>query len=166
MSFMFQFLAQFFAGFGIGFWKGWKLALVMMSLTPVLAVCGAFMSKVGSQIVVRYLTELPKLYMSSAHVLLNLLNELREKDNMLDLTRFFTTSYINSMILYYWSRNARFYLSYATKIAFDTRFSHQHFKISPLENAMFFMDVNIYNSVTKRIQVISFFLNRLVGYRF
>ena len=47
VSFIFQFLAQFFAGFGIGFWKGWKLALVMMSLTPVLAVCGAFMSKVN-----------------------------------------------------------------------------------------------------------------------
>ncbi|KAL4217465.1 tRNA N6-adenosine threonylcarbamoyltransferase [Mactra antiquata] len=44
-SFAVQFLAQFFAGFIIGFYKGWKLALVMMSLTPLLAVCGAFLSK-------------------------------------------------------------------------------------------------------------------------
>ena len=46
VSFIFQFLAQFIAGFTIGFVYGWKLALVMMSLTPLLAVCGAFLSKV------------------------------------------------------------------------------------------------------------------------
>ena len=47
VSFIFQFLAQFIAGFTIGFVYGWKLALVMMSLTPLLAVCGAFLSKVS-----------------------------------------------------------------------------------------------------------------------
>ena len=47
VSFMFQFLAQFIAGFTIGFVYGWKLALVMMSLTPLLAICGAFLSKVN-----------------------------------------------------------------------------------------------------------------------
>lgn len=46
VSFMFQFLSQFLAGFAIGFVKGWKLALVMMSLTPVLAMCGAFLARV------------------------------------------------------------------------------------------------------------------------
>ena len=28
-------------GFGIGFWKSWELTLVMMSLTPVLAIAGS-----------------------------------------------------------------------------------------------------------------------------
>lgn len=49
-SFAIQFVAAFFAGFAIGFWKGWKLALVMMSLTPLLAVCAAFMMKVSGQL--------------------------------------------------------------------------------------------------------------------
>ncbi|XP_067658455.1 ATP-dependent translocase ABCB1-like isoform X1 [Haliotis asinina] len=40
-----QFFSAFISGFVIGFIKGWKLTLVMMSLTPVLAIAGAFMSK-------------------------------------------------------------------------------------------------------------------------
>ena len=38
------------------------------------------------------------------------------------------------------SANARFYLSYDTKIAFNSRFAYQNVKISPLENVL--MDVN------------------------
>ncbi|KAL3862668.1 hypothetical protein ACJMK2_008621 [Sinanodonta woodiana] len=45
VSLCIQFVAAFAGGFGIGFWKGWKLTLVMMSLTPVLAICAAFFSK-------------------------------------------------------------------------------------------------------------------------
>ncbi|XP_045177444.2 ATP-dependent translocase ABCB1-like isoform X2 [Mercenaria mercenaria] len=44
-SYAIQFLAQFSSGFAIGFWKGWKLSLVMMSLSPLLAIGGAFLSK-------------------------------------------------------------------------------------------------------------------------
>jgi ABC-type multidrug transport system fused ATPase/permease subunit len=47
-SYAIQFTAQFFSGFAIGFWKGWKLSLVMMSLSPLLAIGAAFMSKVIS----------------------------------------------------------------------------------------------------------------------
>lgn len=43
-SFTFQYTAQFFSGFAIGFWKSWKMTLVMMSVTPILAVSAAIMS--------------------------------------------------------------------------------------------------------------------------
>ncbi|KAK3611392.1 hypothetical protein CHS0354_036589 [Potamilus streckersoni] len=46
VSLCIQFGAAFLCGFGIGFWKGWKLTLVMMSLTPLLAICAAFFSKI------------------------------------------------------------------------------------------------------------------------
>ncbi|XP_071944971.1 ATP-dependent translocase ABCB1-like [Antedon mediterranea] len=39
-----QFLSQLISGFAIGFWKSWELTLVMMSFTPLLAICGAFMA--------------------------------------------------------------------------------------------------------------------------
>lgn len=42
-----QFLSQFFSGFIIAFVYNWKLTLIMMSLTPILAICGMFMAKVG-----------------------------------------------------------------------------------------------------------------------
>ena len=45
-SFCLQYTAQFLSGFAIGFWKGWKMALVMMSLTPLLAICAGFFSVV------------------------------------------------------------------------------------------------------------------------
>ncbi|XP_064599295.1 ATP-dependent translocase ABCB1-like isoform X2 [Liolophura sinensis] len=40
-----QWFAAFIAGFVIGFIKGWKLTLVMMSLSPLLAICASFMGK-------------------------------------------------------------------------------------------------------------------------
>ncbi|CAG5131707.1 unnamed protein product, partial [Candidula unifasciata] len=43
-----QFLAQFVAGFIIGFIKGWKLTLVIMSLSPILAICSGLLGKVMS----------------------------------------------------------------------------------------------------------------------
>nr|XP_022339240.1 multidrug resistance protein 1-like isoform X1 [Crassostrea virginica] len=43
-SFTFQYTAQFFSGFAIGFWKSWKMTLVMMSVTPLLAVSAGVMS--------------------------------------------------------------------------------------------------------------------------
>ena len=36
-----QFSGMFFAGFIIGFLYGWKLTLVLLSVTPLLAICGA-----------------------------------------------------------------------------------------------------------------------------
>ncbi|XP_069111959.1 ATP-dependent translocase ABCB1-like isoform X2 [Argopecten irradians] len=45
MGFCFQYLAAFFGGFAIGFWKSWKMTLVMMSLTPLMAFCAALFSK-------------------------------------------------------------------------------------------------------------------------
>ncbi|KAK3105070.1 hypothetical protein FSP39_016614 [Pinctada imbricata] len=44
-SFLLQYTAQFISGFAIGFWKGWKMTLVMMSLSPLLAICAGFFSK-------------------------------------------------------------------------------------------------------------------------
>ncbi|XP_033097909.1 ATP-dependent translocase ABCB1-like [Anneissia japonica] len=44
ISFVMQFTSQLVAGFAIGFWKSWELTLVMMSFTPLLAICGAFMA--------------------------------------------------------------------------------------------------------------------------
>ncbi|XP_035829454.1 ATP-dependent translocase ABCB1 [Aplysia californica] len=41
-----QFLAQFLAGFILGFARGWKLTLVIMSLTPLLAIGAAVLGKV------------------------------------------------------------------------------------------------------------------------
>lgn len=41
-----QFLSQFVAGFVVGFVRGWKLTLVMMSLTPVLAIFAGILGKV------------------------------------------------------------------------------------------------------------------------
>ncbi len=39
---------NFVAGFGIAFFYSWKLTLVMMSLTPFLALLGFFIAKVES----------------------------------------------------------------------------------------------------------------------
>jgi ABC-type multidrug transport system fused ATPase/permease subunit len=47
-SFTLQYTAQFFAGFAIGFWKSWKMTLVMMSITPVLAVSAGIFSVVST----------------------------------------------------------------------------------------------------------------------
>ena len=49
-SFCLQYTAQFLSGFAIGFWKGWKMALVMMSLTPLLAICAGFFSVVSTEV--------------------------------------------------------------------------------------------------------------------
>ncbi|XP_059164342.1 ATP-dependent translocase ABCB1-like [Physella acuta] len=40
-----QFLSQFLAGILLGFVKGWKMTLVLMSLTPLLAICAAVLGK-------------------------------------------------------------------------------------------------------------------------
>ncbi|CAL1527237.1 unnamed protein product [Lymnaea stagnalis] len=40
-----QFLSQFLAGFLLGFIKGWKMTLILMSLTPILAICAAVLGK-------------------------------------------------------------------------------------------------------------------------
>jgi len=40
-----QFYSTFIAGFALGFTKGWKLTLVLLAVTPVLAICGGFMMK-------------------------------------------------------------------------------------------------------------------------
>ena len=62
----------------------------------------------------------------TAHVLLNLLNELGEKDKIRGfaehLIGFPPTSLINSII--HGSTNASFYLSYDTKIAFYEQILH------------------------------------------
>ncbi|XP_060570521.1 ATP-dependent translocase ABCB1-like isoform X2 [Ruditapes philippinarum] len=44
-SYAIQFTAQFSFCFAIGFWKGWKLSFVIMSLSPLLAIGAAFKSK-------------------------------------------------------------------------------------------------------------------------
>ena len=42
----FQFFCAFLAGFIIGFIKGWKLTLVILAISPLLAISGGFMGKV------------------------------------------------------------------------------------------------------------------------
>ncbi|XP_023931974.1 multidrug resistance protein 1-like [Lingula anatina] len=68
-----QFLAQFVAGFAFGFWKGWKMALVMMSLTPLLAVASAFMSKV----IASYSTREQQAYAAAGSVAEEVLSSIR-----------------------------------------------------------------------------------------
>ncbi|KAJ3085456.1 Multidrug resistance protein 1, partial [Quaeritorhiza haematococci] len=46
MGFVIQHMTTFIAGFVIAFTKGWQLALVLISVFPLLAGCAAFMSKV------------------------------------------------------------------------------------------------------------------------
>ena len=41
-----QSFATFVAGFVIGFTRGWRLALVILSVVPLLAICGAFMARI------------------------------------------------------------------------------------------------------------------------
>ena len=48
-SLFIQFASAFVAGFVVGFVYNWKLTLVMMSLTPLLAATGAFMAVVGDR---------------------------------------------------------------------------------------------------------------------
>jgi len=43
-----QFSSMFIGGFAVGFVYGWKMALVILSVTPILMVCGAFLGMVDS----------------------------------------------------------------------------------------------------------------------
>ena len=45
-----QYSTTFVAGFAIGFTSGWRMALVILSVVPVLAVCGAFMGTIMSRL--------------------------------------------------------------------------------------------------------------------
>ncbi|XP_033108642.1 ATP-dependent translocase ABCB1-like [Anneissia japonica] len=44
-----QYFGQFISGFAVGFYKSWELSLVMMSLTPLLAICGTIITKIVTQ---------------------------------------------------------------------------------------------------------------------
>lgn len=50
LALFFQYVAAFFAGFIVGFIYGWKLTLVIISISPLLAISGGFMAKVESLI--------------------------------------------------------------------------------------------------------------------
>ena len=43
----FQYFATFIAGFVVGFIYGWQLTLVIISVSPLLAISGAIMAKVS-----------------------------------------------------------------------------------------------------------------------
>eukprot|EP01137_Pigoraptor_chileana_P035613 Opistho-2@29921 len=45
-----QTISTFFAAFGLGFWRGYKMTLVMLSVVPVLAICGAALAKIISSL--------------------------------------------------------------------------------------------------------------------
>nr|AJM87336.1 P-glycoprotein [Cylicocyclus elongatus] len=45
LGLMIQFVAQFFGGFIVAFTYDWKLTLIMMSLSPFMIICGAFIAK-------------------------------------------------------------------------------------------------------------------------
>lgn len=45
-----QWMAGFFVGFAIGFAYGWKLTLVILAISPILAGVALLMSKVGAQV--------------------------------------------------------------------------------------------------------------------
>ncbi|CAG5126531.1 unnamed protein product, partial [Candidula unifasciata] len=59
-----QFLAQFVAGFVVGFIRGWKLTLVMMSLTPVLAIISGILGR----LVATYSAREQQLYASAGAI--------------------------------------------------------------------------------------------------
>lgn len=44
---LFQNIATFIAGFVVGFTNGWKLTLVILSVSPLIAVAGGVSGKVG-----------------------------------------------------------------------------------------------------------------------
>jgi len=46
LALFFQYVAAFFAGFIVGFIYGWELTLVIVSISPLLAISGGFMAKV------------------------------------------------------------------------------------------------------------------------
>jgi len=48
LALLFQYLSTFIAGFIIGFVYGWELTLVILSVSPLLAIAGGVMGKVGS----------------------------------------------------------------------------------------------------------------------
>lgn len=48
-----QFMSTAVFGFALGFVKSWKLALVMLAVTPALAIAGAFMVKLMASMTVR-----------------------------------------------------------------------------------------------------------------
>ena len=76
-----------------------------------------------------------------AHVriLLNLLNELLEKLRCDVFAEHLTVfSQRVSYIQYLSSTNASFFLSYDSKLAFNSRFVHTNIKMTPLENVTFY----------------------------
>ena len=101
---------------------------------------------------------------TSAHVLLNLLNELGEKPRCKALPSILSISpkfnkFNNTGA---WMQDS-ILISYDTSIVFNLRFSHQTVKISPLENATFLWKST--PNFTKLIKVICIF-NPLAGLSF
>lgn len=47
LGLFFQWLCAFFAGLVVGFVHGWQLTLVILAVSPLLALSAAFLSKVG-----------------------------------------------------------------------------------------------------------------------
>jgi len=47
LALLFQYFSAFIAGFVVGFAYGWKLTLVVVSVSPLLALSGIIMGKVG-----------------------------------------------------------------------------------------------------------------------
>jgi ABC-type multidrug transport system fused ATPase/permease subunit len=45
-----QMFSAFIAGFAIAFVYGWKLALVILAVSPILAISGAIMAKVRTRL--------------------------------------------------------------------------------------------------------------------
>jgi len=46
LAMLFQYVAAFLAGFIVGFTRGWKLTLVILAVSPLLAISGGIMGKV------------------------------------------------------------------------------------------------------------------------
>jgi len=47
LALLFQYFSAFIAGFVIGFIYGWELTLVILSVSPLLAISGGVMAKVS-----------------------------------------------------------------------------------------------------------------------
>lgn len=45
-----QFVSTFVVGMGIGFWRGWKLTLVILSLSPILFCCAVVFTKIAESL--------------------------------------------------------------------------------------------------------------------
>ena len=74
-------------GFGIAFWKSWELTLVLLALTPLMALAGAFLSYVSLLPLSLHLLTPSKYMMQSEQCVLGFITCITENHTILTLTK-------------------------------------------------------------------------------